>query len=275
VKRARAAVLLALAGALLAPPPAARAELSPDRERYCSLLRHCGLPEPNGWCAGTERKLTYDSERCADARRLNLQGIDTGSALGYRLFQFLGARYQVVFASQGVLDLSPPRLAFLVDDLPLAAKLLSHFQKTRYAAAYLDAEHRRFSCSRGDALTAEAERVLGSPALGRVEYFGSGQSQVGPWALKGLALLQATLWPAPGGRRVAYRVRVVSSPANAAVNAVMKGSLFRSLVERYVRDTLDDITQAAGRLQSKGLADPPPDWTPEDRKKLAEFLRLP
>jgi len=265
---------LALAAAVLLPHTAA-AELSPDRERFCSLLRHCGLPEPTGVCDGALRKQTYESERCLEARRINAQGIDTGSPLGYRLFQFLGARYQVVFASEGELALSPARLAFLVDDLPLAAKLLTHFQKTHYSAEYLDAERRRFKCSRGGVLSAVAEPILGSPAAGRVEYFGSGESSVGVWKLKGLALAQATLWPAAEGRRVGYRVRVVSSPANAAVNAVMKGSLFRSLVEGYVKETLEDITQAAQKLQAAGLKDPPPDWTPEDRRKLAEFLKLP
>jgi hypothetical protein len=263
----------ALLAALLLPRAAA-AELSPDRERFCSLLRHCGLPEPTGVCDGALRKQIYESSRCVEARRINAQGIETGSALGYRLFQFLGARYQVVFSSQGELALSPARLAFLVDDLPLAAKLLTHFQETRYRADYTDAGRRRFKCSRGDVLSAEAEHILGSPQGGRVEYFGSGQSAVGIWKMKGLALAQASLWPAAGGRRVGYRVRVISSP-NAAVNAAMKGALFRSLVEGYVRDTLDDIALAATRLQAAGLKDPPPEWTPEDRRKLAEFLKLP
>jgi hypothetical protein len=265
-----AGLLVALVAA-----PGASAGVSPDRERFCSLLRHCGLAEPSGVCSGAAMKQAYDAERCADARRLNEQGIETGSPLGYRLFQFLGARYQVVFTAEGELALSPQRLAFLTEDLPLAAKLLTHFQKTRYAATYLDAEHRRFTCRRGDVLTTEAERILGSPADGRVEYFGSGQSQVGLWKLKGLALAQVSLWPAGEGRAVGYRVRVVSSPANAAVNAVMRLPVFRDLVEQHIRETLDDITQAAQKMQGAGLADPPAEWTLDDRRKLAEFLKLP
>lgn len=261
--------------ALLASAAGASAGVSPDRERFCSLLRHCGLPEPSGMCGGAAMEQGYDSDRCADARRLNEQGIETGSPLGYRLFQFLGARYQVVYAADGELALSPPRLAFLVEDLPLAAKLLTHFQKKRYSATYLDAEHRRFKASRADVLTTEADRILGSASAGRIEYFGSGQSQVGLWKLKGLTLLQVSLWPAGEGRTVGYRVRVVSSPVNAAVNAVMRMPVFRELVEQHIRETLDDITQAARKMQGSGLSDPPAEWTPDDRRKLAEFLKLP
>jgi hypothetical protein len=267
--------LAVLLPALAAAPASAASTVPADRERFCGLVRACGLPEPTAWCAGVRGRESYEDRRCAEARRLEASGIDTGSALGYRLFQFLGHRHQIVYAISGEVRLSPSRLAFLVDDLPLAARLLSHFQKTRYTAEYLDGERRRFKGSRGSQLTTEAERILGSPASGRVEYFGHGVSQVGFWKLRGLALVQVDFTPAQGGQAVAYRVRVVSSPANAVVNAIMKLPLFSALVKKYIRETLEDITEAAQKLQRAGLAAGPTQWTPDEQRRLAAFLKLP
>jgi hypothetical protein len=255
--------------------PAAPATATPDRERFCGLVRACGLPEPAAWCVGVRGRESYEDRRCAEARRLEASGIDTGSTLGYRLFQFLGHRHQIVYTTTGEVGLSPSRLAFLVEDLPLAARLLTHFQRTRYSAEYLDGGRRRFRGSRGTQLTTEAERILGSPDAGRVEYFGHGVSQVGFWKLKGLALVQVEFTPARGGQAVAYRVRVVSSPANPVVNAIMRLPLFSALVKKYIRETLEDITAAAHKLQRAGLAAGATQWTPEEHRKLAAFLRLP
>lgn len=268
----RAALLLLAA---LGTAPAASVErVGADRVRFCGLVRACGLPEPAGWCASVTGGERYDAERCGEARRLAAGGVATDTTLGYRLYQFLGHRHQLVYAADGELRLSPARLAFLVEDLPLAAKLLSHFQKTAYTAEYLDAERRRFKGRRGDQLTTEAERILGSPAQGRVEYFGHGVSQVGFWKMKGLALVQVDLTPAREGRAVAYKVRVVSSPANAVVNVIMRLPVFRALVRKHIRDTLEDITEAAQKLERTGVG-PSGAWTAEERTRLAAFLRTP
>jgi hypothetical protein len=260
---------------LAAPAPPESSAHPPDRERFCGLVRACGLPEPTAWCAGVRGRESYEDRRCAEARRLEASGIATGTTLGYRLFQFLGHKHQVIYAADGQVQLSPTRLSYLVEDLPLAAKLLTHFQKTRYTAEYLDAEHRRFKGSRGTQLTTEAERILGSPGRGRVEYFGHGVSQVGFWKLRGLALVQVDLAPAQGGQAVAYKVRVVSSPGNAVVNAIMRLPLFSALVRKYIRETLQDITEAAQKLQRSGLAAGSTQWTPDEQRKLSAFLRLP
>jgi hypothetical protein len=78
------------------------------------------------------------------------------------------------------------------------------------------------------------------------------------------------------GRRVRYRVRVVSTPTNAALNLIMNLGLFKSIVNGEIREMVEDVTQASGRLEAAGASlDADPQWLPEDRDKLAALLRLP
>jgi hypothetical protein len=253
----------------------------PVRLRYCSLTRLCGLPAPAGWCPNGISHgvpgVAYDEARCREPRTLHARGVDTGGALGYRLYQFLGARYQVVYAVEGEVRLSPARLGFLVNDLPLAAKLLSHFQRTRYTAEYLDGGNRRFRGTRGSQLSGEVELVSGDTGEGRLYYFGRGVSQVAFWKLSGVSLMAFEYTPAPGGQALRYRMRVVTTPANAAINVLMKTGLFRRVVEGEIREVVADVTEASRKLEQGGL--PPaaagPEFSPEERARLEAFLKLP
>jgi hypothetical protein len=79
-----------------------------------------------------------------------------------------------------------------------------------------------------------------------------------------------------GGRRVRYRVRILSTPTNAALNLIMNLGLFKSIVNGEIREMVEDVTQASGRLSAAGASLPADThWPPEDREKLAGLLRLP
>src|ERR687888_18099 len=131
-----ATVVVALTAALTAAlepagmePGAARTELLRE---YCGLLRGCGLPEPAGVCTAAAASgvagVAYDSRRCEEPRLLHARGVFPGGVTGFRVYRFLGRRYQVEYRLDGELDISVPRLNALLGDLPLAARLLSHFQ---------------------------------------------------------------------------------------------------------------------------------------------------
>jgi hypothetical protein len=258
---------------------------APDREdparlRYCGLTRACGLASPAEWCAAPYDRgvegLKYDDGRCQEARALHDRGVATDGALGYRLYQFLGARYQVVYTAEGEVPLSPARLAFLVDDLPLAAKLLTRFQGTAYAAEYVDGDARRFRGRRGGNLSGEAELISGSTGEGRLYYFGRGVSQVAWWKLHGVSLMEFDYGAGPG-RGLRYRMRVVTTPASAALNVIMKTGLFRRVVEGQIHDVVGDVTEASRKLEHGGLTalGPGPEFSPAERAKLEAFLKLP
>ena len=253
----------------------------PLRVRYCGLLSRCGLAAPDGWCPPGQSKgvdgVKYDDERCTEARELTAYGVRNDDLAGFRLFAFLGHRYRVLYVVEGEVPLSAARLGYLMSDLPLAARLLTRFQSTPYTAEYVDPQHRRFRGSKGAKLSGEAALIAGGPDARTSWYFGEGTSKVGPWRLRGRSLMRFEFAPAgEGGRSVRYRVRIVSTPTNAALNLIMNLGLFKSIVNGEIREMVEDVTQASGRLEAAGATvQADPQWSPEDRDKLAALLRLP
>lgn len=272
-----AALVLSATAAQAAPKP----KPDPLRPRYCGLLKGCGLQAPDGWCPPEQSQgidgVKYDDERCSEARELTAHGVRNDDLPGYRLFAFLGHRYRVLYDVEGEVPLSAARLGYLMGDLPLAARLLTRFQPTQYTAEYVDPQRRRFRGSKGSKLTGEADLIAGGPDARTSWYFGEGTSKVGPWRLRGRSLMRFEFAPAGAdGRRVRYRVRILSTPTNAALNLIMNLGLFKSIVNGEIREMVEDVTQASGRLEAAGASLPADTrWSPEDREKLAGLLRLP
>jgi hypothetical protein len=275
---------LCLVVGLVALGSPARAEAPPDpiRTRYCGLMRGCGLAAPPGWCPEEASRgidgLRYDETRCRDARELSARGVRSDDLPGYRLYAFLGHRYRVEYAVKGEVAVSAARLSYLMSELPLAARLLTRFQGTRYTAEYLDPGHRRFRGGKGSKLSGEADLVSGSPQEGMVWYFGEGSSKVGPWRLRGRSLMRFDFAPAGAdGRRVSYQVRIVTTPTSAVLNALMNLGLFKSIVNGEIREMVEDVTEASHKLDAQGPAvlESGGDWSAEEKEKLAALLRLP
>jgi hypothetical protein len=270
-------VALVVLGGPARPAEAADSMLA----RYCGLLRGCGLSAPEGWCSEEASRgvkgLRYDDRRCRDPRDLHARGVRHDDLPGYRLYAFLGHRYRVEYAVSGEVAVSAARLTYLMSELPLAARLLTRFQGTRYTAEYLDPGHRRFRGSKGSKLQGEADRVSGSAQEGTVWYFGEGTSKVGPWRLRGRSLMRFEFAPSgPDGRTVAYQVRIVTTPTSAVLNALMNLGLFKSIVNGEIREMVEDVTEASQKLDAQGPAVlEKGDWSAEEKEKLAALLRLP
>ena len=252
------------------------AQASPE---LCGLLARCALPVDPGFCtpalsAGISG-VTYDEGRCAEARDLRQRGVLPTDPVGSRLFRLLGRRYRASYTVDDKVKLGEARLSFLMNDLPLAARLLTHFQKRQYEARYLDDTRRRFWGRKGDALSGEAVLVSGSVPERRLVYFGRGMSKVAFWRLGGNGFLQFEFAPATGG--VTYRLKLIASPDNGFINAVMNTGLFKRIVYGHMREVLDDITQAAEKLARDGGAaiQGSPEWSAEEKAKVTAFLQLP
>jgi hypothetical protein len=268
---------------LFVPPSSAAAKEPSPAERFqtegCSLLARCGLTPPEGRCtpetsAGVPG-VKYDEDRCAEPKALALLGRSPQDAESFAIYRFLGKRYRVTYLVTGELPMSAARLTFLIDDLPLAAKLLSAFRKKKYTAEYLDPEHRRFRGSREKTLSGEATRVAGSTSSGKLAYFGYGRSQLGPWRLGGQSMARFDFSPSSGG--LTYSFRVVVTPDGAFVNRLMNLGLFRGLVQRRIREVVLDIEASTRDLVKGGIsaAAAKGAFSPEEQKKLEAFLALP
>jgi hypothetical protein len=290
---------LAAAGGLLAslaaaaePPRSHQPSPSPGRmflveslpqatpsPELCGLLARCGLPVDPAFCAPAlsagVKGVTYDEARCAEARDLRARGVAPTDPVGSRLYRLLGRRYRASYTIDDSVRLNEARLSFLMNDLPLAARLLTHFQKRRYEARYLDESHTRFWGRKEDVLTGEAQLVAGSVPERRLVYFGRGSSKVALWHLGGNGFLQFDFQPATGG--VSYRLKLIASPDNGFINTIMNTGLFKRVVYGHMREVLDDITQAAEKLARDGgeAIRRSPDWSEEEKAKIAAFLQLP
>jgi hypothetical protein len=290
-----AKVLLALSLHLASPSLQAQTVSLPDRGKpkpleitdalrdYCKLIYACGLKVSNGTCPapadlGPPAPYAPESERCTDARVFVGRGVGPEHPFwGFRLYRFLGHEYRVTYEIEDTLQVSRARLEYLIGEIPLAAKLVSHYQKEPYTAEYMDFERTHFKGTNGKRLRGEAKRITGSFAERRLYYLGTGIAEWGFWTLYGPALMDFEYRELPGNiPRVAYRVKILVAPGNGIVTSIMNLGLFRSLVRSKISGVLSDISETSRKLDSTGGKDlaRETDWTATERKRIEGLLKL-
>jgi hypothetical protein len=124
-------------------------DMTPGLQDYCRLLYGCNLKIPEGACPIPAvlgpAPYPFDAERCSEAREFSRRGVGPDHpAWGYRLYRFLGYEYRVTYEIFDTLPISRDRLEYLVADVPLAAKLVTYYQKQPYTAEYLDLARTHF-----------------------------------------------------------------------------------------------------------------------------------
>lgn len=261
----------------------AKPRVTDSQRDYCNLVWGCGLPMPPGYCPNPAKvekpRFTFDSTRCQEARTLNSRGVGPSHPMvGFKLYRFLGMEYRVLYTIEDELPISLERLAYLLMDLPLAARLVSHFMKEPYTAEYIDPQHTHFQGTKGKRLKGDATLISGSSDERRLFYFGYGVATVAWWTLKGPALIDFNYAQKPDNAKVLrYKMRLLVFPGNGVINSIMNLGLFRKVVFAKVKEVLLDITGTAAKLATVGGKDilGSKDWTAEEKKKIEEFLRLP
>jgi hypothetical protein len=261
-------------------------EISPALRDYCGIIYACGLKVRAGTCPtpkelGTPAPFSPDGDRCVEARELEARGLKADHPeYGFRLYRLLGFEYRVVYNIPDTVVVSRARLEYLLDDIPFAAKLISHYRQTPYKAEYVNAARTQFKGEKGARLRGEARLISGTYAEGRLIYLGTGVAEVAFWTLVGPGMMDFTYREIPAtaksGERIAYNLKVVVFPGNGMINSIMNMGIFRSVVSDKVRGVLTDITETAKLLkadQGKQLLKNP-QWSAEDRKKIEALLKL-
>ena len=279
-KTAQAPALAPASTAPAAPAP----KVTESQKDFCNIVWGCQLPVPPGYCPDPKYVpkpgFTFDSTRCSEARLLNTRGVTPAHPLyGYNLYRFLGMEYRTLYTIEDRLPISPERLAYLLADLPLAARLVSHFQKEPYTAEYMDAERKHFKGTKGKRLRGDAALVSGSSDEKHLFYFGYGVATVAWWTLKGPALMDFVYGQDPSNPRILnYKMKLLVFPGNGVINGIMNLGLFRKVVLSKVKEVLTDITETAKKLAEPGASGSiqgAKDWSEEEKKKIEAFLRLP
>jgi hypothetical protein len=248
----------------------------------CALVKACALSVEISSCTTQQSRplegVVYDAQRCSEPRDLLSHGITPETGLGPYVYPFLGGRYRLVYDITGGAPISEEKFDYLAQDLPFAAKLASHFSKTKYQVQYVDVTRKRFHASRGDQLTGDAELLFLDDEPRRRAYYGWGSSKFGPWKLRGSAYVDIRIRKSPGpAKGITYDVRIRTAPTNAMVNAIMRMGLFKGYVIGQIEDTMKDLVGAAAALSARGLdgvlADP--SFGPEERGKIRTLSALP
>jgi hypothetical protein len=255
-------------------------KLSEGQKDYCQFLWHCGLPKPNNYCPDSaalgKPNFIYDSARCSEGRELTKRGIGPDNALvGYKLYRFLGMEYRTVYVIDDFIAVSIPKLEYLLNDLPFAARIVSHYQPEVYTAEYVDAEHKYFKGKKGKRLSGEARLISGSFWERRLFYLGQGKAEIAWWKLVGPALMDFTYNMDPKGLH--YRMKILVFPGNGMINGIMNLGLFKKIVNGKIHDVLTDLTETARKLakdQGASIKNDPT-WSLDDKLKIDSLLKLP
>jgi hypothetical protein len=257
--------------------------ISDGQRDFCQIVLECHLPMPKNYCPdsaalGPER-FTYDNTRCLEARQLQARGVGPDHPrVGYRLYRFLGMEYRVIYNVEDEIPISAPRLNYLLQDLPLSAKLISHYRKEPYAAQYTDEHRKSFTGTKGKRLRGEATLISGNVDEKHLFYFGTGVAEVAWWVLKGPALMDFSYAPKSGdAKSVKYTMKVLVFPGNGLINKIMNMGLFRKIVLGKIKEVLIDITETAKLMAKNSATDAlkSPAFTSEEKAKIEAFLKLP
>jgi hypothetical protein len=259
-------------------------EITPALRDYCGIVYACGLRVSPGTCPapkdlGPPAPFSPEGERCTEARELTRRGIGPDHPRwGFRLYRLLGFEYRVTYEIFDTLPISRERLEYLLADVPLAARLVTHYQDEPYTAVYTDTERNHFKGTNGKHMRGEARILTGSFAEGRLFYLGNGVAEWGFWTLAGPAMLDFAYWEVPGKeKRIGYKIKVVVFPGNGVINTIMNLGVFRNLVHKKISGVLGDISETARKLQATGGKDLKQDatWTAAERRKIDSLLGLP
>jgi len=251
------------------------------QKEYCSLFKHCKLSGSHSACPDSLSKpledVEYNQTRCSEARYLISKGVGAEDYQGQKLFGFLGQKYRVEYVVKDSLPIKISRFEYLLNDIPLAAKIVNAFRQTKYTAEYLDGEERRYwKGNNGSNLSGEANLIAGSLEEDELIYFGFGIVNVLKWRLRGQVLFQYKYKTPTQGKPIPYNLKVLVFPGGAVVNTIMNMGLFKKVVTNKILDVFNDIVLSAQELSKLKTEQvlKLQDWTPEERVKIKELMNI-
>jgi hypothetical protein len=284
LRHGRTIATMAVVAALF--PSVASGSADPDKpspqRAYCRLVKDCQVEDRTGTCTEALSDpipgIEHDQLYCGWVRGFARRGIYPGETQESRqMWQFMGAKYHVMYLVADTLPMAMPALDFLMADVPLAAKLINSYQGSAYTAEYPNpADSLFFVGSNGKSLNGQARQLWIRDDHRERVYWGQGRVQILKWKLVGNVVIEFRCWPAPPGpvERTCYSIRFTMFPANSFINAIMNMGMFRSVAIGKIQKILDDIlgaTQAyaAGKPPQKAVV-----YTPAEKNALQRFESL-
>ncbi|MBF0431246.1 MAG: hypothetical protein HQK83_08215 [Fibrobacteria bacterium] len=247
---------------------------------YCSVLANCGITYDKDFCpdslSAAIQGVDYDSLRCSEVQRLSQSRIPYSEGLKRKVFGFLGNKYRVEYNISDTLPVKLYQFEFLLDHLPLTAKIINVFQKTKYTIEYKSKNKKYWKGNKGKNLYGEAILLTGGIYKKHLTYFGFGVVKIIKWKIFGPGLI-AFNYTSKNGNIISYDMRVLVVPGNKVLNIIMKMSLFKKIVISVILDIFKDITNAANEFNNTPLEEllEKYTWTQEEKEQLQILFHTP
>lgn len=216
--------------------------------------------------------------RCYAARELAERGVPLESKGANELLDMLGREFLLQYQISGQVAVSAHKLAYLLDHLPLAAKLMRVYQGGDYYAQVLEDQHGVVvKGGKGERFKGQARLLAGSAKQGRLFYHGRGGAQFGKWSFSGEVYIDFEFRPEGRRSKVSqYRIISLASPSNAWLNELMDSEPFRYVSETIITGIIEDLAMAVRAVEWDWRKDQLDStlWTADELEQIRRLVKL-
>ncbi len=262
---------LAVAAQSFAAAPAEK------RRMLCNTIHTCRIPGEGAHCTEAESApidgTVLDENYCSWVRSFSRRGIHPGTYNNNELYQRMGNRYHIMYVMHDTIPVPVKALDYLVRNVPLTCKLINSYQKSNYAASFVNGDPSTFTGTNNKNLTGTARQVWKNANGTDHVYYGVGHTHILTWRMKGDVIVELRYWPR-NHRSCHYSARFTMFPENGFINSVMNMGIFRRTAIDKIDEVLSDISRAANAYAAGKPAKYPQVYTPEEQKQLEEFNAL-
>ncbi len=246
---------------------------------FCKYYFGCETTINEKYCTGfmpdESKNSKKTDERCKEFKRLMESGILPDSKYGFNIYSILCKKYRVDYEISDILPIKQKHFEFLVDNLPLTAKLVNAFQNTNYSATYLDKTHKKlFMADNGKNIHGGARLVAGSIPQKYLIYHGYGRVKILKWQLGGNIFFEFS-YEVQQNEHIAYNIHMVVSPTDEDISAVLNFWLFKMIVQKNIKNIFADIVNSANAFNniSEAKLMQKYKWSKQEKSKIEELLK--
>lgn len=189
-----------------------------------------------------------DGHRCGLARQFAIRDVVLAGETGGKIAGEFARRYATQLELTGTADLPVASIRFLLEELPDTARLINHYEGTRYEIKYLDGARERFFATnnRNMSATFSRFRTLVSNGTSRYLLFESGEAKFLFWHFKGSAIIELDLMAS--GDETDYAARMHIFTDLKRYRSFFRSGIFRYVIKSVVTRIIGNLVSAANSL---------------------------
>jgi len=253
-------------------PPVSRQGLTLAALVLCGVISTTACADPDSIITCPDSGISVyvnpeeGSYRCDLAWQFTNPNVGISAEASRGISLELSRPYATKLELTGTAQLPLAAVQVLLDELPDAARLINHYEDTRYEIRYLDDAGKRFFATNNRNMSAEFTRfdVLRSHARSRHLMFERGKAKFLLWRFKGSSIIDLGLVESGDETEFVARLHVFTD--SKRYHSFFRSGLFRYFVKSVVLRIIDDLSDAANRLIKSERA--VPSLTPTFADKL-------